>query len=136
MQETCCGWRARGFRMPAAGRAPSSMRTTLRASSTWRRSTTGPDMDEMYFPPGQPVQDEDPRRLLDELWRYDERSKRAAYGERYVGFEPLLERVRQLPAKDWSASEKLYARDHQRRRLPAGTEVDWMERARARRHAA
>ena len=90
-------------------------------------------MDEVYFPPGDPITDEDPRRLLDEFWRHDERSRNAAYGERYVGFEPLLGRVASLDDKGWAAFQKLYARDHQRRRLPAGTEVDWMERARSRR---
>jgi hypothetical protein len=33
----------------------------------------------------------------------------------------------------WLNFQKLYQREHQRRRLHAGTEVDWMERARSRR---
>jgi hypothetical protein len=90
-------------------------------------------MDELYFPPGDPVAEEDPRRLLDELWRHDDRSRNAGYGERYVGFEPLLGRVATMGDSAWAAFQKLYARDHQRRRLAPGTECDWMERARSRR---
>ena len=90
-------------------------------------------MDEMYFPPGDPLPDEDPRQLLHELWRFDERNRDAPYGERYVGFEALLARVAELSDPDWVNFQKLYQREHQRRRLPAGTEVDWMERARSRR---
>jgi hypothetical protein len=87
----------------------------------------------MFFPPGDPVADEDPRQLLNELWRYDDRSQNAPYGERYVGFEALLARVGNLDDSAWSKFEQLYHREHQRRRLPAGTEVDWMDRARSRR---
>ena len=90
----------------------------------------------MYFPPGDPIAEEDPRQLLNELWRFDERSRNAAYGERYVGFEPLLARVGNLDESGWAKFQQLYQREHQRRRLPAGTEVDWMERARSRRGSA
>lgn len=89
----------------------------------------------MDFPPGDPVAEEDPRQLLHELWRFDDRSQNAPYGERYVGFEALLARVNNLDEPAWIKFQQLYQREHQRRRLPAGTELDWMERARARRAA-
>jgi hypothetical protein len=87
----------------------------------------------MYFPPGEAAEGEDPRRLLDEFWRAHERNRDAPYGERYVTFMPLIERASKLDPSGWSAFEKLYARDHTRRRLTPGTEVDWLERARASR---
>jgi hypothetical protein len=87
--------------------------------------------EDMYFPPGDPVEGEDPRRLLDELWRAHERNRDAPYGERYVTFMPLIERVAKLDAPGWAAFERLYAREHARRRLPPGTETDWLDRARS-----
>jgi hypothetical protein len=89
--------------------------------------------EDMYFPPGQTREGEDPRRLLDEFWRAHERNRDAPYGERYVTFIPLVERAARLDPPAWAAFEKLYAREHTRRRLPAGTEADWLERARASR---
>lgn len=88
---------------------------------------------DMHFPPGEPVEGDDPRRLLDEFWRAHERNGDAPYGERYVTFFPLIGRAAQLDGPGWAAFEKLYARDHARRRLTPGTESDWLERARASR---
>lgn len=94
-----------------------------------------PAVSEMYFPPGDPVEGEDPKRLLDELWRADERNRGAAYAERYVSFSPLIERAARLDDAGWGAFLRLYAREHTRRRLTPGTELDWIERARAARVA-
>jgi hypothetical protein len=88
---------------------------------------------EAYFPPGEPTGDEDPRQLLHELWRAHDRTVHAPYSERYVAFLPLLERTRTLSAPAWDALARLYAREHARRRLTPGTQVDWMELALARR---
>ena len=88
---------------------------------------------DMFFPPGQPAEVEDPRRLLDEFWRAHERNRDAPYGERYVAFMPLIERAVKLDAPAWAAFEKLYAREHTRRHLTPGTESDWLDRARASR---
>jgi hypothetical protein len=87
--------------------------------------------DEMYFPPGEPLEGDDPRRLLDELWRVHDRNRQAPYGERYVTFTPLIERAARLDPPAWAAFEKLYAREHACRRLPPGLELDWVERARS-----
>lgn len=89
--------------------------------------------DEMYFPPGQPTREEDPRRLMDELWRAHDRTARAAYGERYVALEPLIDRAARLNEAGWQALVRLYGREHSRRRLPEGLELEWMERAASRR---
>jgi len=96
-----------------------------------RRCVLLQNLMDMHFPPGDPVEGEDPRRLLDELWRAHERNRDAPYGERYVTFTPLIERAVKLDGPGWAAFERLYAREHARRRLPAGTETDWLERARS-----
>ncbi|TAK25749.1 MAG: hypothetical protein EPO26_01890 [Chloroflexota bacterium] len=87
---------------------------------------------EMYFPPGEPRDEEDPRQLLHEFWRAHDRNQNAAYAERYVTFLPLLGRVTRLSTPEWTAFESLYRREHTRRRLPVGLQVDWMELAASR----
>lgn len=87
--------------------------------------------EEMYFPPGTPTGEEDPRQLLNELWRMHDRTLDAPYGDRYVSFASLVERASRLPEPAWAALLKLYQREHARRRLPAGTELEWIERAAA-----
>ena len=89
--------------------------------------------EEMFFPPGDPVVEEDPRRVLDEFWRAHDRTRNAQYGERYVVFEPLVARAVALGDAGWANFLKLYAREHARRRLNPGTELDWLERTRSRR---
>lgn len=83
----------------------------------------------MDFPPGEPTGDEDPRQLLNELWRAHDRTRDVPYGEKYVTFMPLIERAGKLKDPAWGAFQRLYSREHARRRLPPGTELDWMERA-------
>jgi len=83
----------------------------------------------MDFPPGEPTGHEDPRQLLNELWRTHDRTRDGPYGERYVTFMPLIERAGRLTDSGWGAFQKLYHREHTRRRLPPGTELEWMERA-------
>lgn len=87
----------------------------------------------MYFPPGSAVAEEEPRRLLDEFWRTHDRTHDAPFGERYVAFESLIARAVALGRDGWDTLLRLYAREHSRRRLPPGTELEWIERARARR---
>ena len=92
--------------------------------------------EEMYFPPGEPTGQDDPRQLLNELWRMHDRTIDAPYGERYVALMPLVDRASRLPEAAWGALRGLYQREHARRRLAAGTELEWMERAAARRAKA
>jgi hypothetical protein len=92
-----------------------------------------PGVSDMYFPPGDPVEGEDPKRLLEEFWRADDRNRGAPYAERYVSFSALVERARALDDAGWTAFLRLYARDHTRRKLTPGTELDWVDRARSAR---
>ena len=87
----------------------------------------------MYFPPGDPVAQEDPRHLADQFWRAHDKHRNAQYGERYVAFIDLVDRANNLPDDGWDAFARLYHREHTRRKLPAETELDWYERARVRR---
>jgi hypothetical protein len=91
--------------------------------------------EEMDFPPGEPTGHEDPRQLLNELWRAHDRTRDGPYGERYVTFMPLIERAGRLTDSGWGAFQKLYQREHTRRRLAPGTELEWMERAAQQRAA-
>ncbi|MBM4417645.1 MAG: hypothetical protein FJ033_04960 [Chloroflexi bacterium] len=91
--------------------------------------------EEMHFPPGEPVEGDDPRQLLHELFRLHDRMARAPFSERYVAFMPLLDRAGRLPEVDWVTLGRLYHREYARRRLPEGLDLDWMEMARSRRPA-
>lgn len=75
----------------------------------------------------------DPRRLLDECWRVEARTRGAAYGERYVAFLDLIGRLTGLSATAWETFDALYHRELRRHRPPQGDVHEWFSLVKARR---
>lgn len=81
-----------------------------------------------------PEQENDPRRILDECWRIERRTRDAPYGERYVAFMEAVTRLTALPVSAWETFAGLYNREKRRYRPATGSDVhDWFSLVQARR---
>lgn len=94
----------------------------------------GGDEDEFVGDVDDPALRNDPRRLLDECWRAEDRLRGAPYGERYVGFIDLVALLSGLEREAWLTFSDLYQREKRRRRPTTGSDMhDWFSLAQARR---